>query len=322
MQRLLACSLLGLATLAAPMSLVRAEDGKPQEAAKATYDGVSPIILSLRFADPAEVATILQTSLGIPVIASNSMRAIVVPGGRKETENELKLIESQIRDFEQIAGARLREMEDRRMREEAERRLFAEDEERQRQAQIEKQSISIDFPGGTVGEYIEMVRKASGFDNIVIGSEGVNLLKMPPVKVKRITGTAAVQLLQSVRLTSARGFASVGVEQVSGDPDGVGIDAEPVVVVNRVDNDSGDTAPVISTEVFNLSAYKERGAESLTALIDAVRTAVELQGPSEHFKLALHEGTGLLFVRGAEEDIEIAVRTVRTFTEGASEGAH
>ena len=31
-------------------------------------------------------------------------------------------------------------------------------------------------------------------------------------------------------------------------------------------------------------------------------------------------GTGLLFVRGAEEDIEIAVRTVRTYTGSGDRG--
>lgn len=314
--RTLPCTaLVGLILLATPSAHVRADDPKPQASSPAAARDDARQF-PVRHANPMEVAEVLRSRFqGLSATGSASAGMVIV--GPSAFMDE---IEATVTSLENAASARQREAEALARVKAADDAAKLEAEQAQQRAELDRKLISLDFPGGTVGQYLELVRKASGFDNIVIGSEGINALKMPPVKVKRITGTAAVMLLQSVRLTTARGYAMLGVEQVSGDPSGVGIDAESVMVVNRVDNDSGDTASVVTTEVFDLSVYKRNEPESLTALIDAVRTAVELQGPSEHFKLALHEGTGLLFVRGAEEDIEIAVRTVRTYTGSGDRG--
>lgn len=320
MRTITRASLLVLLALATPALSVRADDSKPEAAGDRPADeGV--VIYSLRAADPVEVAAIIRDSFGCTANGSTSMGAVLVTRGRMD-EAALGRISEKLQEFDNLALTRL---EDRQRREQvaaAEQRKRAAVEQEERRELAEKRLISIDFAGGTIAEYLELIRKTSGLDNIVTGSEGINTLRMPAVRVKRVTGAAAVMLLQNIRLTSSRGYVMVGVDRVEGDADDMGVQPEPVLVVNRLDSEMGDTAPTVTTEVFDLQEYKRDEPEKLAALIDAVRTAVELQGPTEHFKLALHEGTGLVFVRGTEEEIEIAMRTVRTFTGVHGDGNH
>jgi hypothetical protein len=265
---------------------------------------------SLRAVNPTEAAAILTVNYGVIATGSPSTGTVTVTADEKRMGE----IASHLEQLDQMA---LERREDRHRMEQQERQI-AENLEREKGAVardiVESKSISIDFPGGTVGEYLALVSKTSKFGNIIIGDERINALRMPAVRVRKITGAAAVMLLQNLRFTAGEASAAIGVQHVPGDPEGHGIDAESVFVLDLLLNEQAPRASAARTEVFDLQAQKRQAPESLPALIDALRTAIELQGASQHFKLSLHDDTGLLFVRGTPIELDVAIRTVQAFT--------
>ncbi len=270
---------------------------------------------SLRVADPMELAAILTLNHRVVATGSASTGTVTVTAASGRIEE----IAAHIEEFDQLAEARQRE------RREADRmrQMAADDHARAREAMArdatESKSITIDFAGGTLGEYLALVAKTSKVGNIVIGDERMNALRMPPVRVRKITGTAAVLLLESLRFSLDGTSAAIGVQHVPGDPEAQGIEAESVLVLDLLMNEQPTRAVALRTEIFDLQEAKRADPVKLPAIIDAVRAAVALNGASEHFKLSLHEGTGLLFARGSEEELDIAVRTVQALSRSSQE---
>ena len=304
-----ALSLLAALAVSQPLP---ADDAKPTQAQTPPRQrGADEAVrkFALRAANPVEVATILRDNLGCVATGSESTGMVIVSAGAGMDE-----VERLVSELEETALRRLEtKWNDDRRRAENEKRE-REQAALEQQAHLAKNSITIDFPGGTVGEYLDLVRKVSSFDNIVIGNEGIKSLKMPAVRVKRVTGTAAVILLQSLRFGAGANPTGLSIEHVPGDPSGVGIEADSVIVIDMIVGEQVQTERQrVATEVFDLSDYAKRDPKTLEQLLDAVRVAVEMQGKDSDLKLSLHEGTGLLFVRGNGNDIEMASRTIRTF---------
>lgn len=302
----------------APNTDPTAESTPVPSAAPPTAPGGSRVDEIIQFpvtwADPVEVANIIRSTIGIQRASGSSSAGVVVMPSWDVDLATRDLILRTIQKIDVAARERqwAREVqEEDRMRAEAAHREKMEEE---RRAEEEKKFMSIDYMGGTVGEYLDAVSKAGGVTNIVIGTDSISALRMPAVKVKRVTGTAAVLLLQSLRFTSGANEASLHVELVSGDPDGVGASADSVMVIDYVPG----TAPRADSagtrvEVFDLSAYQRHDAPMVTQIMDALKVAVSMQGVNRDFKLSLHEGTGLLFARGNSDDLEIVARTLQSF---------
>jgi hypothetical protein len=273
-------------------------------------DGLIVRQFSLRVADPMELAAILTLNHRVVATGSASTGTVTVTAASGRIEE----IAAHIEEFDQLAETRQRE------RREADRmrQMAADDQARAREAMArdvtESKSIAIDFAGGTLGEYLALVAKTSKVGNIIIGDDRMNALRMPPIRVRKITGTAAVLLLESLRFNFDGTSAAIGVQHVPGDPEAQGIEAESVLVLDLLMNEQPTKSVTVRTEIFDLQDAKQDDSQPLPAIIDAVRAAVELNGASEHFKLSLHEGTGLLFARGSDEELDVAIRTVEALT--------
>jgi hypothetical protein len=304
-----ALSLLAALAVSQPLP---ADDAKPAQAPTPPRQrGADEAVrkFALRAANPVEVATILRDNLGCVATGSESTGMVIVSADQRMEE-----VERLVSELERTALERLKAKWATDQASADEARLRREDEAREQRERLAKDSIAIDFPGGTVGEYLDLVRKVSGFDNIVIGNENIKALGMPAVRVKRVTGTAAVILLQSLRFSLGGNPTGLSVEHLPGDPSGIGIEADPVIVIDLIEGVHAEPERQrIGTEVFDLSDYAKHEPKTLEQLLDAVRVAVEMQGKSSDFRLSLHEGTGLLFVRGNVSDIEMSSRTIRTF---------
>lgn len=315
MHRIATLSLATLLALTAPAGSALARQQQPagSEAPAAAQPRPQVQQFVLRAANPIEVADILRANYNVVATGSTSTSTVTVtitPGTSVSTLTE------QIVKLDDLALARLTETRKRQQFESDQARERERIELAELQERLQSKSISIDFAGGTVSEYLDMVAKASSVGNIIIGDDRIKSLKMPAVRVKKVTGTAAIILLESLRFSSNGRSAGVSVQLIPGDPDQIGIDAESMLVVDIHVNEAEALGDVASTQVFDLQGFKqnESAVEDMKKVIDAVRTAVELQGPSEHFKISLHEGTGLLFVRGSSEDLRIASQTVGTIT--------
>lgn len=300
-----------LAALAvAPLSLAT-HAGDPPAAAAAPSQGYTSTQVSLRFASPVEVAAILQATLNVTAIGSERSGVVVVSGQDSEVGKAL----DQAAALEAAAAERIRESEVAKRDAEMKQLDLERMKEEQRRRINEASAITVDFGGGTVAEYLDAVRTASRFENIVIGDPSITKLKMPTVKVKRVTGAAAVMLLQSLRFSSEGRFVSLNVAIVAGDPAAIGIDADPVLVIDLANPTMTHVAgPSLQTQVFDLAVHQKVEPERVKALLDAIQLASSMHGGGESFQLKLHEPTGLLIAHGTPDDLELVQHTIRAFT--------
>ncbi|MBL9150543.1 MAG: hypothetical protein JNM94_17790 [Phycisphaerae bacterium] len=305
-------SRLALAALLLPLTLASPTVAQAPGNADAATAKAAPVQqrIDLRVAKAAEVAGVLSSQLGVQANAVESANCLYILG----SVDQLQEAERVARTLDERAMMILAERaHDEAMAKERDRSI-AQANANDAAARLANLSLTIDFPGGSVSEYLDFVRKASGFDNVVVGDDAILALKMPRVKVRRVTGTAAVLLLQTLRFDSNGNDVRLAVENIPGDPDGLGIDAMPVLVID-FDARSRTAIPsaAIVTQVINLSAYQKYEPETVKALLGALDVAVKMQGDPKNVEIKLHEGTGLLFVKGNERDVNLINETVNTF---------
>lgn len=303
---------LALAALLLPLTLASPTLAQAPGNADAATAKAAPVQqrIDLRVAKAAEVAGVLSSQLGVQANAVESANCLYILG----SADQLQEAERVARTLDERAMMILAERaHDEAMAKERDRTI-ARDNAANDAKRLADLSLTIDFPGGSVAEYLDFVRKASGFDNVVVGDDAILALKMPRVKVRRVTGTAAVLLLQTLRFDSSGNEVRLTVENIPGDPDGVGIDAMPVLVID-FDAHSRTAIPsaAIVTQVINLSAYQKYEPETVKALLGALDVAVKMQGDPKNVEIKLHDGTGLLFVKGNERDVNLINETVNTF---------
>jgi hypothetical protein len=267
--------------------------------------------ITLRHANAMEVGAAINGQLGIAPTVVQSANLILLPMTDADTARRAIELARELDDrATEVLRQRFRDEREMAMQREKEAMLMAVQEEKR----LADLSLTIDFPGGTVAEYLELVRTASGFDNVVVGSDAILALKMPRVKVRRITGTAAVLLLQTLRFDTNGNSVRMTVDTVPGDPDGVGIDALPVLVVD-LDPSSQNVIPseAVRTEVVNLSAFQKYEPNTVKELLGAIEVGIGLEKRPTPIEVKLHEGTGLLFVRGTDSDLRLVTETINAF---------
>lgn len=143
--------------------------------------------------------------------------------------------------------------------------------------------FTIDFPGGTIAEYVEILRKAPNFDN-EMNREPVNIVVatsaqdffLPPIKV-------------TTNMTGAMGL----LEGCSDESSQVVVDHDPSGNIQLVRVDSEERTMVT---VINAKALLEKTA--VDELMDVIDVGLAMQGTTSKVELKLHEGTGLLFAKG------------------------
>jgi hypothetical protein len=157
--------------------------------------------------------------------------------------------------------------------------------------------ITLDFPGGTVAQYIDAVRKASDDANIVVIGD-VTPIPMPPVKLKNVDAWAAVNILNSMPQHQKDLYVKMDADITSHERD----QSRVYVVTAQVTRSNGLGGPVESTVLSVLDVLQDH----LTAddLLTAVQIAQEVIGnPDQPADIKFHKETGLLIARGTREQI-------------------
>lgn len=163
------------------------------------------------------------------------------------------------------------------------------------QSEDEEQVYSIEFPGGTIGEYVGLVRAIH--DN----SQPLNVV---------VTESA-----ENFRLPSVN--AQTTLEGVLGVIEGCSTEANSV----NVDTDNSGEVYIIRVEYQEPIRFDVTSVKALLndipkeSLLSAVEIGLEMQGPGANVSLKLHEETGLLFVKGPESSVEL-VQTIIDQLEG------
>ncbi len=158
-----------------------------------------------------------------------------------------------------------------------------------------KQTATINFSGGKLSEYIDLVRekKLPAFN-----SEG----EMQPMNIF-ITEDARNVRMPSVEMTTTfDGFLGI-LSTISNERQKIIVDSTNDVTRISVDNRNLTRVQVINAKQLLEKMDKED-------LLSAIEIGMQMQGNEGAIELKLHEQTGLLFVKGPHENTELVGQIV------------
>ena len=163
-----------------------------------------------------------------------------------------------------------------------------------------EQMYKIDFPGGSLVEYIELIREIGipriDFEgrrqpaNIFIADSARNL-QVPPVQVTT-NMQGALGILEMLS-NGSNGFQDILVD----------LDPSETITVISVDGVVPLTVEVINSKQLLNHMKKE-------SLLSAIEIGLQMLGDAGGIELKLHEETGLLFVKGVEQKTELVRRII------------
>ncbi len=165
--------------------------------------------------------------------------------------------------------------------------------------------FDVDFPGGTLSDYVDAVRKASpdGVANIVVMPEAKGL-GVPPIKLVAVTVEAAIQILQGSYTTADDRRAEVSVKIYP-----IGDSSDLVMkVVAKVES------KLFFSSVWSVEEALAHGqtAEELLEAVEAARSLF-----SKKAEISYHPPTGLLIVRGTREQTDLIHDVLEQLIRGA-----
>lgn len=175
------------------------------------------------------------------------------------------------------------------------------------------QVISLEVDNPPLRDFVMLIQEQVPLLNVVI-DEAVKDIPVPQVKLQRVRAGAALESL--AQLTGRRVAVDVS-------------DNESFLVI-RVDHETPRENE--QTAVFNVRSWLTDGRpqeinpdlwkKRLEQLMEAIRTGLELlESTPDQLKFSLHEGTGLLFVRGQHREVELVQRIVNELQHSSPGGA-
>lgn len=184
-------------------------------------------------------------------------------------------------------------------------------------------TVTLKFPGGTVRDYVEMVRK-NAVDVVVNVSftDSVDQLEMPAIEFTGVFVGTALDAVSKMVAPHAEQF--VHVNQLRG---GSGITGETLYILGLESNGPGATPPrkMIVLSLNNLigSPWAPRGSEEgaipaatiLTAIETAARAA---PGDGVAPDIRYHKESGMLLVQGTRNQLEVVQQVFSHFQDDVS----
>ncbi|MEZ6092812.1 MAG: hypothetical protein R3C03_01045 [Pirellulaceae bacterium] len=154
--------------------------------------------------------------------------------------------------------------------------------------------FDIDFQGGTLAEYIELINKVLPEMTIIVSPE-VREIQLPSIRLRRIDGEGFIRSIELLSVEAAFGEL---------DPD-----YQSFYIVRK---NPEHLAGVM--EVFNVKDIigdDDERATNTQVLLDAIREGTSmLSASSGSLKISLHDETGLLFVKGNREEVSLVSQII------------
>lgn len=158
-----------------------------------------------------------------------------------------------------------------------------------------KQTATINFPGGKLSEYIDLVREKK---LPAVNSEG----EMQSMNIF-ITEDARNVRMPSVEMTTTiDGFLGI-LSTISNERQKIIVD-----FANDVTKISVDNRNLTRVQVINGKQLLEKMAKE--DLLSAIEIGMQMQGNVDAIELKLHEQTGLLFVKGTQDNNQLVSQIV------------
>ncbi|MCC6285511.1 MAG: hypothetical protein IT439_09465 [Phycisphaerales bacterium] len=181
--------------------------------------------------------------------------------------------------------------------------------------------ISLDWPGGTVGEYVEALRGASrdAVVNVVL-DPGVSAWEVSPLK---LTGVTA---LQALRAGASAAHGQAGARVVVDDQStregeaGAGFAVFSAVPAGRNDRPTNLGVLPLRSLVESLPGAGSEAGPTVDAVLSAVEAGLQLaDSDGNPAILQFHQASYLLMVQGDGPEIEAASRIVTLLARDAAE---
>lgn len=173
------------------------------------------------------------------------------------------------------------------------------------------QLVSLKFPGGTLGDYLKVVRESARDVNVVLSTPDAATIPLPPIQLQGVDVASAVQLLEGEYPISNEGGFEVGVRFIAPTAEG----GKPVYQITarkrgRLAAASGEV------QVWSV-ADLVGGPYPGEAVLTAVETALGLLGDSGRpAQVRFHESSSLLVVMGDPRQLDAVHRVIRELREG------
>ena len=169
--------------------------------------------------------------------------------------------------------------------------------------------IALEFPGGTIAEYVEALNEVVGKANIVVMAAARDI-EMPPVELNSVALGSALELIQGEFQPQEQTHVKIHVDEVSMYEEG----EKPIYRVFAEVHRRGRPSET-SVHVWSIANLLSEGLPS-DAVLTAVETAVELvidrQQPAE---IRFHDATGLIIARGNRQQLEAVDYVVKQVEE-------
>ena len=167
----------------------------------------------------------------------------------------------------------------------------------------EQRLLDIDFPGGTLGDYFDLVAQKA--DSNIVARADVRALEMPPVRLRLVTTTTAVELVSSLFDNTMTGQVLLNYVNAG----------EPIsTYVATLVRDVPEPEPVVVNEVFSIGdvlrpADEEAVEGQVRRIFEMIDSAMDITFSNgrrpERPELAFHDETQMLLFRGTPEQREM-----------------
>lgn len=170
--------------------------------------------------------------------------------------------------------------------------------------------LNIKWPGGTLAEYVEVLRQAQGEANIIITSPEVRDLLLPPVELNAVSLAAALSVMEGEYEPNDRTTIEIGIHEV-----GIWVEDErPVYKIYGEIHRSGRYESEV--RVWTVADLLAREVPT-DGLLTSIETALDLLATSRKpAEMRFHEATGLLIVCGDPWQVAAVDEVVDQLREG------
>lgn len=151
--------------------------------------------------------------------------------------------------------------------------------------------VSVDFPGGTIADYVDAIKKEADTLNLIV-TESAKDLTLPKIALKNVPTHVAIKCIEQCFDSNRT------IVRVSGEIEGVQFIQAEVISTNQV-------------EVINIRHLISGKRDEKENFLAAVETGLQMQNEAgTNLKIKFHEETGLLFLAGDRTEIDLVQQIV------------
>lgn len=178
--------------------------------------------------------------------------------------------------------------------------------------------LDVAFTGGTLAEFVDAVRAAADPEpvNVVLLADA-GALAIPSVTLRRVTAESAF------RAVCSRSMARVDLLDSGGDPI-ITVETDPGWHARQAAEQratsgrgAGRDADSASLRVYSVREFVDGASVTYATVLDALKTALNADGPGAAAEVMHHEASGVLIVRGSNQQQNVAAQVLEAIREDA-----